>query len=54
MRVAKVADVGVGLTMSEHRHLYRIWGEADKAAAFAQGGSYTAEDLKMRVMLGIK
>ena len=54
MRVAKVVDVGVVLTMSERRHLYRIWSEADKKAAFAQGGPYTAEDLKMRVMLGIK
>ena len=54
LRVVKVSEVAVELTMSERRHLYRIWGEADKAAAFAQGGSYTAEDLKMRVMLGIK
>lgn len=54
LRVVKVSEVGVLLTMSERRHLYRVWGDADRAAVFAQGPEYEAREFMLRTLLGFR
>ena len=52
--VVWVCERGVELTMSERRHLYRLWGESDRSAGFGQDGRSQLEDLRLRRLLGIR
>lgn len=53
MRVVKVSERGVLLTMSERRHLYRLWFDADRAVGLAQGPEYVLQDMQLRATIGL-
>jgi len=53
-RVVKVSEVAVRLTMSERRHLYRIWETSDRSAGFVESADTRAADRAIKQMIGMR
>ena len=53
MRVVKVSERAVVMTMSERRHLYRLWERSDRSLGRGIDNAYLREDMTMRFLLGM-